>query len=95
MMIVGVVRNPGDEEEEVMSMQEAVEADILDLAQGLYYNSRTRERISMVEAMNSGWIKVLNLTSQLVFNQLSLCSFASLCLVILIGLACSDGMSYC
>ena len=58
MMIVGVVRNPGADEEEVMSMQDAVQAGILDLAQGLYYNSSTRQHISMVEAMNSGWVKV-------------------------------------
>ena len=59
MMIVGVVSNPGEDEENVMSMQEAVEAGILDLSQGLYFNRKTRKSISMVEAMNFGWIKVL------------------------------------
>lgn len=58
MMIVGVVRNPGEADEQVLSMQDAVTLGILDLAQGLYYNSRTRQHISMIEAMNNGWIKV-------------------------------------
>ena len=58
MVIVGVVRNPGHEPEDVLSLQDAVNLGILDLSQGLYYNNNTRQHISMMEAMNSGWIKV-------------------------------------
>jgi len=59
MMIVGVVTNPDSQRgEEVVSMQEAVAAGILDLAQGLYYNSTTGQYVSMVDAMNKGYVKV-------------------------------------
>lgn len=60
MVIKGVLLNPGvEEEDEVMlSMQEAVARGILDLANGLYYNSTTRQKMSVIEAMNNGYIKV-------------------------------------
>ena len=58
MVIVGVVRNPGQEPEQVLSLQDAVNMGILDLSQGVYYNTDTKQHISMMEAMNNGWIKV-------------------------------------
>lgn len=61
MVITGVVANPGadeDEEEIVLSMQDAVSQGILDLQNGTFFNSTTRESISFIEAMNSGYIKV-------------------------------------
>lgn len=58
MMIVGVVTNPGAAEENVISLQEAVESGILDFNAGEYVNPLTRRRIPMVEAINTGWIKV-------------------------------------
>lgn len=61
MMIVGVVANPGQAgagDEQVISMQEAVDAGILDFSNGLYVNPLTKQSMSMVEAMNAGWIKV-------------------------------------
>lgn len=61
MVIKGVVLNPGsndDEDEIILSMQDAVEKGILDLANGLYVNSITNEKMPLIEAMNNGYIKV-------------------------------------
>lgn len=58
MMIVGVVTNPGERNENVISLQEAVKIGILDLGQGLYYNQKTNEMIPMMTAISSGWVKV-------------------------------------
>lgn len=60
MVIRGVMLNPGaDEKDEViLSMQEAVDRGVLDLANGLYYNSTSRKTMPLVDAMNSGFIKV-------------------------------------
>jgi len=57
MVIVGVVTNPGEEEEEIISLQDAVQRRRLDLGQGVYWHPTQRQFISMVEAMNNGWIK--------------------------------------
>ena len=59
MVITGVVRNPGtDDDEIILSMQDAVSQGLLDLQNGLYHNFTTGEDISFVEAMNNGYIKV-------------------------------------
>lgn len=59
MVITGIVQNPGsDEDEIILSMQDAVAHGILDLQNGLYHNPTTKESLSFVEAMNCGYIKV-------------------------------------
>ena len=59
MVITGVVLNPGaDDDEIILSMQDAVSRGLLDLQNGLYHNFTTGEDISFVEAMNNGYIKV-------------------------------------
>ena len=58
MVITGVVSNPGKEEETILSMQDAVSQGLLNLQNGLYHNLTTGEQMSMIDAMNSGYIKV-------------------------------------
>ena len=58
MMIVGVVTNPGERSENVISLQEAVTSGLIDLGQGLYYNQKTKETVPMMRAISSGWVKV-------------------------------------
>ena len=61
MVITGVVSNPEGENEEILSMQDAVNQRLLDLENGLYHNRTTGEKMSMIEAMNAGYIKVKDL----------------------------------
>lgn len=58
MVITGVVSNPGADEETVLSMQDAVGQGLLDLENGWYRNLTTGDKVSMIEAMNTGLIKV-------------------------------------
>ncbi|XP_067932421.1 serine-rich adhesin for platelets-like isoform X2 [Watersipora subatra] len=58
MVITGVVSNPEGENEEILSMQDAVNQGLLDLENGLYHNRTTGEKMSMIEAMNAGYIKM-------------------------------------
>ena len=61
MVITGVVSNPGADEEKILSMQDAVSQGLLDLQSGLYHNLTTGDKMSMIDAMNSGYIKVSSL----------------------------------
>lgn len=61
MVITGVLTYPGTDKESVLSMQDAVEQGLLDFRNGLYLNLTTGERVSMVDAMNTGYIKVRQL----------------------------------
>lgn len=60
MVINGVVINPGAEagEQIVVSLQEAVERNVLDLQSGLYYNPTTKVKLPLTEAISSGYIQV-------------------------------------
>lgn len=60
MVITGVVANPGSaaDDEVILSMQDAVSRGLLDLENGLYRNPTSGDNISMIEAMNNGFIKV-------------------------------------
>lgn len=75
MVITGVLRNPGSDEETLLSMSEAVSQGLLDLENGLYRNTSTNENMSMIEAMNRGYIKVSILMSEF-------------CCILLIGKLC-------
>jgi len=57
-VIKGIVSNPGEEEEIIVSLQDAIDTGIIDPANGLYVNKKTRISIAIPQAMNEGFIKV-------------------------------------
>lgn len=58
-MITGIVSNPGCEPENIISLQDAIDRQIIDPNRGLYINKSTYASIAISQAMNEGLIKVL------------------------------------
>lgn len=57
-MITGVVKYPGREPEEIISLQEAIDTGVIDPNNGLYIDRTNRQRLAIPQAMNEGYIKV-------------------------------------
>jgi len=57
-VITGIVSNPGEESEVIISLQDAIDCGIIDPEQGLYVNRETLTSMPIPQAMNEGLIKV-------------------------------------
>ncbi|XP_067948243.1 dystonin-like isoform X2 [Watersipora subatra] len=57
-VITGIVSNPGEEPEKIISLQDAIDCGIIDPNRGLYINKATRNFFPIPQAMNEGLIKM-------------------------------------
>ena len=57
-VITGIVSNPGEDPEKIVSLQDAIDRGIIDPNRGLYVNRLTYKSMPIPQAMNEGLIKV-------------------------------------